>query len=53
MGRLECRVYRVEQGDSVDRFWFAVDRPGMPVKVEKQSAGRVTSTVTMIDDTVT
>jgi len=52
MGRLECRVYRVETHDELRRFWFAVDRPGMPVRVEARSGDQVTSTMTMIGDTV-
>lgn len=50
LGRLECRVYTVAEGEPVTRFWFAVLKPGMPVKVEKQVNGEVVHTMTMIDD---
>ncbi len=50
MGRLECRVYTVRDGESVTRFWFAVSRPGMPVKVETRVNDEVTYTMTMIED---
>lgn len=52
LGRLECRVYEVDQDGEKSRFWFAVDRPGMPVKIQTHVGERVTSTVTMIEDTV-
>ena len=52
IGRLECLRYTVTDGSSVDTFWFAKSAPGMPVKVIGREAGRVTSTVMMIDDRV-
>ena len=52
MGRLECRVYTVVEEASVARFWFAVLRPGMPVKVEKQVNGEVVHMMTMIEDEI-
>ena len=53
LGRLECRVYEVEQDGESDRYWFAVDRPGMPVKTQTVSGDRVISRMTMIEDTFT
>lgn len=50
LGRLECRVYTVVDGEEVTRFWFAVLRPGMPVKVEKTVDGEVVHTTTMVED---
>jgi hypothetical protein len=50
LGRLECRVYTVVDGEAATRFWFAVLRPGMPVKVEHQVDGEVVHTITMIED---
>ena len=52
LGRLDCRVYRLRGGDQVTTFWFAVDRPGMPVRVETRSKGRVTSAMEMVGDSV-
>lgn len=51
-GVLDCLRYTVTDGSNVDTFWFARSAPGMPVKVVGREAGRVTSTVTMIDDRV-
>jgi hypothetical protein len=52
IGVLECLRYTVTDGSSVETFWFAKSAPGMPVKVVGREAGRVTGTVTMIDDRV-
>jgi hypothetical protein len=52
IGVLDCLRYTVTDGSSVDTFWFARSAPGMPVKVVGREAGRVTSTVTIIDDRV-
>jgi hypothetical protein len=52
VGVLECQRYTVTDGSSVETFWFATSAPGMPVKVESREAGRITGTVTMIDDRV-
>ncbi len=52
LGRLECLVYSVEGDASVNRFWFATTRPGMPVKVETRVGGEVTYEMSMIGDEV-
>ena len=52
LGRLECLVYTVEDGDSVTRFWFATTKPGMPVRVEKRNGGESTYEMSMIGDEV-
>jgi hypothetical protein len=52
LGRLECLVYVVEDGDSTTRYWFAATKPGMPVKVETQAAGTVTYEMSMVGDEV-
>ncbi|NNC93520.1 MAG: hypothetical protein HKN80_13625 [Acidimicrobiia bacterium] len=52
LGRLECRAYTVVDGDEVTRFWFAVPRPGMPVRVEQTVAGEVVQTTIMVDDRI-
>ncbi len=52
LGRQECRVYTVADGESVSRYWLAVARPGMPAKVETRVQGELTYTMTMIEDTI-
>ncbi|MGI9611205.1 MAG: hypothetical protein ACR2NL_13005 [Acidimicrobiia bacterium] len=52
LGRLECLVYEVEDGDSVTRFWFATTKPGMPVKVETRAGGEMIYEMAMIGDEV-
>jgi hypothetical protein len=52
LGRRECLVYTVDDGESVTRLWFAVLKPGMPVKVERQVDGVVVHTMTMIEDRI-
>jgi hypothetical protein len=42
----------VESGDTVSTFWFAKDRPGMPVLFTTEQAGALTSTTFVIDDFV-
>jgi hypothetical protein len=51
LGILECLRYAVTEGSTVDTFWFAAAVPGMPVRYMTEEAGRVTSTVTVIEDT--
>ncbi len=50
MGDLRCRRYTVTDGPTTDVYWFAVDKPGMPVKVETTAPGGVTYRMTMIND---
>lgn len=52
LGRLECRVYSVLDGQATTRYWFAPARPGMPVKVETRVDDEATYTMTMIEDGV-
>ncbi len=52
LGRLACRIYEMDDGASVTRFWFDVDRPGMPVRVETRHGEQVTFTMEMISDSV-
>jgi hypothetical protein len=52
LGTMECHSYRVESGDTVSTFWFAKDRPGMPVLFTTEQAGALTSTTFVIDDFV-
>jgi hypothetical protein len=50
MGELRCKRYTVTDGPTSDVYWFAVDKPGMPVKVETTAPGGVTYRLTMIND---
>jgi hypothetical protein len=50
LGRLECRVYTAVDGEDVTRYWFAVLRPGMPVKVEQMVDGKVVHAMVMVED---
>ncbi|MBM7784105.1 hypothetical protein [Tenggerimyces flavus] len=40
-GRLDCLRYVRRDGDDVDTFWFARSMPGMPVRMESATGGRV------------
>ena len=50
MGELQCKRYTVTDGPTTDVYWFAIDKPGMPVKVETTSPGGVAYRMTMIND---
>lgn len=50
LGRLDALRYTVRDGTRVDTFWFAMDRPGMPVMFTTAEDGRTTLRVTMIED---
>ena len=39
MGALQCKRYTVTDGPTSDTYWFAMDKPGMPVKVETVGPG--------------
>ena len=49
-GSADCLLYTVRDGDVVRRFWFDTTRPGMPVRVESEVAGVVTSVSTVVAD---
>jgi hypothetical protein len=54
-GRFACLRYTVTDGTAVDTFWFARERPGMPVKVMSvklalDSRGDDMAVMTMLDD---
>lgn len=53
LGRMECLRYRVAGDDTVSTFWFAKDRPGMPVLFVTEQTGTIISTTFVIDDEVT
>jgi hypothetical protein len=52
LGELDCLRYTVTDGSTVETFWFARTKPGMPIKYMTQEAATVTSVVTVIEDTV-
>jgi hypothetical protein len=52
LGRMECLSYRVVAHDTVSTFWFAKERPGMPVLFMTESDGAVLSTTFVIADEV-
>ncbi len=52
MGPLACLRYTARDGDAIERFWFARDYPGMPVKTERTEEGRVVERVTMLSSRV-
>ena len=52
MGTSTCLRYTVREGATVDTFWFAKELPGMPVKSTTEQEGRLTSTVTMVRNSV-
>lgn len=49
-GLADCLLCTVRDGDAVRRFWFDTARPGMPVRVESEEAGAVTSVRTVVAD---
>ena len=50
MGELRCKKYTVTDGPTSDSYWFAVEKPGMPVKVETVAPGGVAYRMRMIND---
>ncbi len=52
LGRMECLSYRVVKDETVSTFWFAKDRPGMPVLFMTETNGAVLSTTFVIEDEV-
>lgn len=52
LGRMECLSYRVVADDVVSTFWFAKDRPGVPVLFVTESNGAVLSTTFVVADEI-
>ena len=52
LGEMECLSYRVVSNDTESTFWFAKDRPGMPVLFTTESDGVLVSTTFVIADEV-
>jgi hypothetical protein len=53
IGRLDCLRYTVRDGTTEEVFWFAKDLPGMPVQQLTRTDGKVITTVTVLEYTVT
>lgn len=52
LGTKACLRYTRVDGDEVSTFWFATSAPGMPIRFESAKGGRVTSRVTMIENSM-
>ena len=50
MGRFEGLRYTRSVDDSVDTFWFALARPGAPVRIERRVGGEVVFSATAISE---
>jgi hypothetical protein len=50
LGSKSCLRYAKTDGATVSTFWFATSAPGMPIRYQSEESGRVTSRVTMIED---
>jgi hypothetical protein len=52
LGTSQCLCYRIDRGDIVERFWFDVSRPGMPIRFTTEQDGSAITTVTMVEDVI-
>ena len=50
IGTFKCKRYTVTDGPTSDVYWFALDKPGMPVKVETMAPGGIAYRMRMIND---
>jgi hypothetical protein len=50
MGRFDGLRYTRVQDDAVDTFWFAMERPGAPVRIERRVAGELVFSSTTISE---
>jgi hypothetical protein len=50
LGHLSCVRYTVVNGTTIDIYWFALDLPGMPVRVENHADGSLLSIMEMIEN---
>jgi hypothetical protein len=48
LGRFDGLLYTRVDGDTVDRFWFAMALPGAPVRMEERVAGELVYSSTAI-----
>ncbi len=47
LGTFDCLRYDVARESGIDRFWFAKNLPGMPIRIESEAGGLVVSTSTV------
>jgi hypothetical protein len=52
LGQMECLGYRAVSADTISTFWFAKDRPGMPVLFTTETNGALVSTTMVIADEI-
>ena len=52
LGTFDCLRYDVARGEAVDRFWFAMDLPGMPILSERVVGDRAVSRSTVVGNDV-
>lgn len=52
LGEMECLCYRVVSSNAASTFWFAKERPGMPILFTTESDGVLASTTIVIADEV-
>jgi hypothetical protein len=50
MGTYEGLLYTRVDGDTIDRFWFATERPGAPVRMEETVGGELVYSSTAIEE---
>jgi gamma-glutamylcyclotransferase (GGCT)/AIG2-like uncharacterized protein YtfP len=50
IGQLECLRYTVRDGATEEVRWFAMDLPGLPIQSLTTTDGRVTLSVTLVDN---
>lgn len=48
LGTLPCLRYTVQRDEAVLAFWFAVDLPGMPIRVERTEDGTTRTTLEVV-----
>jgi hypothetical protein len=53
LGELECLRYEVTRDDGTHTFWFATERPGMPIRHSVERNGDTLSTTTVTADEYT
>lgn len=52
IGELDCLRYTVREGATDEVFWFAKDLPGLPIQCLTRTNSQVTTTVSVVDNTI-
>jgi len=52
LGTMDCLSYRVVGDATASTFWFAKDRPGMPILFNTEQDGAISSTTVVIADEI-